>query len=411
MPSYDRWVRFLRVAAPAAAFASIVLVSGCMAASVTDSAVSPAVPSQGGARVATAPGDSTPTGSPSTTTDGPRNRQFTVAANGDILIHNSLWIQAEQDGHGQMDFAPQLAGIKTHIANADLAICHLETPLSNPGGPFANYPVFNTPPQVTRAIKSTGYDACSTASNHTLDQGFTGVKRTLDALDAVGVGHAGSARSQQEASTPKIYTVKGVKVAHLAYTYGFNGYQVPSAEPWCCNTVSAPRMITDAKAARDAGAEVVIVSMHAGEENVATPNSQQRSVAKALADSGLVNLVIGNHVHVVQPAQKIGNMWIVYGHGNLISGQHVEDHRNREGVVSEFTFTEQSDGGFGITRAVGYPVLNTANPVRLVDLVRALPKSGGDSRWVEAYEHTRATLLSMGAGKDGFVVPAPGSRD
>jgi poly-gamma-glutamate synthesis protein (capsule biosynthesis protein) len=169
-------------------------------------------------------------------------------------------------------------------------------------------------------------------------------------------------------------------------------------------------MIADAKAAREAGAEVVIVSMHAGEENVATPNEQQRSVAKALANSGLVNLVIGNHVHVVQPAQKIGNMWIVYGHGNLISGQHVEDHRNREGVVSEFTLTEQPDGGFAVTRAVGYPVLNTANPVRLVDLVKSLPKTGGDSRELEAYWHTRETLLSMGAGRDGFVVPAPGSN-
>lgn len=345
-----------------------------------------------------------------TATRSAAGRQFTIAANGDILIHNSLWMQAQQDGHGRMDFAPQLAGIKSHIQSADFAICHLETPLSTPNGPFANYPVFNTPPQVTNAIKSTGYDACSTASNHTLDQGFTGVKRTLDALDAVGVGHSGSARTQREATTPRIYTVNGVKVAHLAYTYGFNGYQVPAAQPWCCNTVTAPKMITDAKAAKAAGAEVVIVSMHAGEENVAAPNSQQRTVAKALADSGLVNLVVGNHVHVVQPAQKIGNMWIVYGHGNLISGQRVEQHRNREGVVSEFTFAEQSDGGFAVTKAVGYPVLNTANPVRLVDLAKSLPRTGGDSRWVEAYQKTRATLLSMGAGKDGFVVPAPGSR-
>ena len=269
--------------------------------------------------------------------------------------------------------------------------------------------MFNTPPQVTRAIKSTGYDACSTASNHTLDQGFTGVKRTLNALDAAGVGHAGSARTRREADTPRIYSINGVRIAHLAYTYGFNGYRVPRAQPWCCNVVSAPKMIADAKKARTAGAQIVIVSMHAGDENVARPSTQQRRIANALARSRQVDLVIGNHAHVVQPAQKIGKMWIVYGHGNLLSGQSVNWHRNREGLVTQFTFDEQSDGSFLVSRAVGFPTLNTSGPSRLVDLVKALPRSGGNPRYLEAYRKTRATLLSMGAGRDGFVVPAPGS--
>lgn len=372
----------------AAAFATVALASGYVVTQVTGSAASPP------ARTRSA---SDPL------------RQITVAANGDILIHNTLWVQAARDGHGHMDFAPQLAGVKSRIASADFAICHLETPLANPGGPFANYPVFNTPPQVTRAIKSTGYDACSTASNHTLDQGFTGVKRTLNALDAAGVGHAGSARTRREADTPRIYSINGVRIAHLAYTYGFNGYRVPQAQPWCCNVVSAPKMIADAKKARTAGAQIVIVSMHAGDENVARPSTQQRRIANALARSRQVDLVIGNHAHVVQPAQKIGKMWIVYGHGNLLSGQSVNWHRNREGLVTQFTFDEQSDGSFLVSRAVGFPTLNTSGPSRLVDLVKALPRSGGNPRYLEAYRKTRATLLSMGAGRDGFVVPAPGS--
>lgn len=343
------------------------------------------------------------------TLNGPA-KSVTVVANGDILIHNSLWIQAENDGGGRMDFGPELAGVKSRIQAADFAICHLETTLAPAGGPYKNYPVFATPPQIVSAIKTTGYDACSTVSNHTLDQGFAGVKRTLDDLDAAGIGHSGTARNQNEAATPHIYEVNGIKIAHLAYSYGYNGYTVPTAQPWCCNTISAQKMVADAKAAKAVGADIVIVSMHAGDENVSTPNAQQKQVAQILADSGAVNLVLGNHVHVVQPVQKIGKMWIIYGHGNLLSGQYDRWRRNKEGVVSQWTFTQEADGNYAVASAVGYPTLNVSNPIRLIDLVDTLPRSGGDERMLEAYRHTKATLLKMGAGRDGFIIPARGSE-
>lgn len=337
-------------------------------------------------------------------------RTVTIVGNGDFLIHNTLWMQAQADGrNGQMDFSPQIAAVKKRTSDADFAICHQETTFARPGGPFTGYPVFSTPPQLVRAIKGAGYDACSTVSNHTLDGGMDGISRTLDALDAAGIGHSGSARTPTEASTPAIYQVNGVAVAHLAYAYGFNGYKAPAGTEWCCNLIDPEKMITDAKAAREAGAQLVIVSMHAGDENIATPNVQQRTVAAALAASGQVDLVLGHHVHVVQPVEKIGNMWVAYGLGNLLSGQYDSWKRNKEGVIASFTFTQTPDGKFEVTRAAGYPTLNTAGPIRVSDLVRDLPKSGGDARALEAYQQTRKTLLSMGAAADGFVVPAPGS--
>lgn len=343
---------------------------------------------------------------PAVSQPGPRS--FTVMANGDVLIHNTLWSQAAQEGHGEMDFRPQLAGIRKRLAAADLALCHLETTLAPAGGPFGSYPVFATPPQIVKAIEATGYDGCSTVSNHTLDQGFPGVKRTIDDLDSAGLGHTGTVREPTQSGAPMLYDVKGVKVAHLAYAAQFNGYELPARQPWCCNRLSAAKVIADARAARDAGAQVVIVSMHAGDENVAQPSVQQRRVAKRLARSGAVDLVIGNHVHVVQPVEKIGDMWIAYGHGNLISGQYETWHRNREGVTTAFTFTRQADGGYRITKAAGYPTFNAADPTRVVDLVSTLPATGGGPRLVEAYRATKRTLLSLGAGQDGFVVPGPG---
>ena len=106
--------------------------------------------------------------------------------NGDLLWHNTLWYGAREDarrrGRSGYDFAPLLAGMRPVVAGADVAICHEEPPLAPAGGPFANYPRFSVPPQVVRAIKQTGYDVCTTASNHSVDYGFAGLRRTLDGL-------------------------------------------------------------------------------------------------------------------------------------------------------------------------------------------------------------------------------------
>lgn len=332
-------------------------------------------------------------------------RSLTIVGTGDILTHNTLWTQAEADGGARgMDFSQEMAGVRQRVVAADFAICHLETTLAPEGGPYGSYPVFATPPQIVDAIKKTGYDACSTVSNHTLDQGIAGVQRTLDDLDAAGIGHAGTARSQAESQQITMYTVKGTRVAHLAYAYGFNGYARPAGQKWCCNTIDPARIISDARSAREQGAQIVLVSLHAGDENVASPNAQQRQVVAGLAQSGQVDLVLGAHVHVVQPVQKVGQMWVAYGMGNLISGQYDSWKRNKEGVLVSFTFTERPDGRFTITRAAGFPVLNTSAPVRVTDLVTSASAGTPGTREHEAYTTTRKTLLSLGAKQDGFVV-------
>ena len=110
---------------------------------------------------------------------------------GDILLHPALWDQAEKDGAGKLDFSPLLAGIAPYLAESDLALCNLETPVAAPGGPYGGYPMFIVPPQIIGALKEVGYDGCTTASNHSMDAGVSGVKRTLDAH---GRGRDGSHR-------------------------------------------------------------------------------------------------------------------------------------------------------------------------------------------------------------------------
>ena len=151
-------------------------------------------------------------------------RSFTITAGGDILIHRTLAQIADANAPGAnvYDFSPMLDPIEPWVGEADLAICHLEGALDPQNTGLSYYPLFNAPHEVADALAAAGYDACSTAGNHTLDHGFSGMSDTLDILDAAGIGHAGSARIEEE-RLPSLYEVNGVTVGHIAYTYDTNG--------------------------------------------------------------------------------------------------------------------------------------------------------------------------------------------
>ena len=102
-----------------------------------------------------------------------------------------------------------LREIRPYVRSADLAICHVETPMSP--RPPEGYPVFNTPPQLARAIRQTGWQICDTASNHSVDQGQYGIDQTGLALDRAGVLHTGSFSSRAAQRRTLIVTVKGVQ--------------------------------------------------------------------------------------------------------------------------------------------------------------------------------------------------------
>ena len=134
--------------------------------------------------------------------------EFTVAASGDLLVHEPVAARALANGGGRRyDFRPMFRSIRSRIAGADLALCHMETPLVP--GPVQGYPSFRTPPGLATSVRAIGWDVCSTASNHSLDAGQYGIGTTLRALDRAGLRHAGTARSPREANSTTILDVEG----------------------------------------------------------------------------------------------------------------------------------------------------------------------------------------------------------
>lgn len=244
--------------------------------------------------------------------------RLTVAASGDFLVHGPVYKRALAYGGGhRYDFRPMFRAIKPLIAGADLALCHVETPFSY--GPPRGYPSFRTPVALATAIRATGWDACSTASNHTLDGGQSGVDTTVHVLNRVGLRHAGSYRSRTESARTTVLKARGVKVAFLAYTALTNGQRIPHS--WTLDMARASRIVNDARRARRAGADAVIVNLHWGEEFQSGISRSQRSLAGALTRSRYITAVVGQHVHVVQPIRFINGKPVVFGEGNLLSNQ------------------------------------------------------------------------------------------
>jgi poly-gamma-glutamate synthesis protein (capsule biosynthesis protein) len=260
-------------------------------------------------------------GAPAASVDAPLGgvpRSITVAASGDLLIHTPVAARALALGGGaRYDFAPLFAPVRRHLAGADLALCHVETPLVP--GPVQGYPSFRTPPALAGSIKRVGWDACSTASNHSLDAGSAGIASTLRALEAAGVRHTGMARSLRERRRTLILDVKGVRVGFLSYTAVSNGQAIPS--PWAVNMAEPARILADARAARRRGAELTIVNLHWGVEYSHAISPAQAALARRLTRSPAIDAIVGQHAHVVQPIRFMRGKPVVFGEGNLISNQ------------------------------------------------------------------------------------------
>ncbi|MFG2644448.1 CapA family protein [Streptomyces sp. NPDC048370] len=302
----------------------------------------------------------TASGAPEKPAPGPDARPFTLVATGDIIPYPSIIQRAASDAEGGgHDFRKILAGVKPVVSGADLAICHHEIPYGQPGGPYTGYPTFTAPHQLADALRETGYEGCSTASNHTLDAGFAGLRRTLDGLDRVGLKHVGSARTAEEAKAPAWYTAGGAKVAQLSYTYGTNGIPLPEGKPWAVNLTDRQRIVDDARAARRAGAQVVLLSIHWGTEWQEAPDAVQRELAQALTASrtdGLpdIDLVLGTHNHVPQPYEKVNGTWVVYGMGDQVASFYTADKaRGNMSSIPRFTFGPSAahPGRWTVTKA------------------------------------------------------------
>jgi len=297
----------------------------------------------------------------------PQKKVIKFIGVGDALIHGAIYREAEgfasskTDFNGRYYFDGMYENIADAVKNADLAFVNHEAPIANTG--ISGYPNFNAPDESGDALVRLGFNVVNIANNHMydVDHKTTGYKDTIDYWAKKEVLQIGGYKSQADYDTPRIVNVDGVNIAFLAYTYGVNyGCNMNSAT---ANAGYISPFTDDATLKRhieNAGtkADVVLVSVHWGDENTFTPNATQKRLAKLMADSG-ADAIIGHHSHTVQPVEWItgvnGNKTLcIYSLGNLISGMLAS--KNNVGGMISFDITYE-DGKAKIENPVFNPTV------------------------------------------------------
>jgi len=244
-----------------------------------------------------------------------------IAIVGDLMCHSQQFNLAKKDtGY---DFNPTFAPVKKYLESADFTFGNLETVTAGSALNYTGYPMFNTPVQYLDALKEAGFDVLTTANNHSLDRGFTGIEKTISELDHRGILHTGTARSLTDRNSPLILSKNKTKLGVLAYTYGTNGIKIPDGKGFCVNLIDTLQIKNDIEKSKKSGADVVMVFVHWGNEYQRFASDSQKMLANYIHKNGAL-LVFGSHPHVLQPVNTTSDFvsgFTIFSMGNFVSAQ------------------------------------------------------------------------------------------
>ncbi len=229
---------------------------------------------------------------------------------GDILL---------DDGPGRAIAAGRdpLAAFASLLADADYRIGNLECPIATVGQPLdSKIYNFRAHPRVLAVLKGR-FDALAVSNNHSGDYGQAAFLETLDHLKQAGIASFGGGRNLAEAHAPLWIEKNGLRIAVLGYNE-FKPRSFEAGPHWPGIAWSEDsQVLADIRAARAAGADVVIPFMHWGWEREPEPTERQRQLARLMIDAG-ADAVVGGHPHVTQGTETYRGKPIVYSLGNFV---------------------------------------------------------------------------------------------
>ena len=265
-------------------------------------------------------------------TPTPNSTNIRIQFAGDILLHGGLGAGI---GNNRFDYRPFMWAIQPYI-NGDLAIVNMETPIDVFGNnhDIRTWPRFNAPFEILEGLIYAGFNHLVSANNHSFDMGFSGIVATLENFERAGITQTGMYTNEADFNTPTIIDVEGIQVGVIAYTDSVNGLESlvhADARPFAVRRFRShvpddvPYMAADIAHMREAGADVVIVSLHWGAEYVDRPTNMQMQIARMLVDAG-ADIIMGHHSHTPQPLEwhyrdDGSRGLIIYSLGNFLSDQ------------------------------------------------------------------------------------------
>lgn len=251
---------------------------------------------------------------------------ITISAVGDIMCH-SVQFDYAQFGKDSFDFNPVFKRVSEYLSKSDFTFGNLETVLAGKKAKYTGYPRFNSPSELLDALKNSGFDLLTTSNNHALDRGEVGILRTINELDERSINYNGTYVSQFDHDSIRIFNIKGVTIAFLAYSYGTNGNPIPKNKPYLINLIDYDFIRRDIQTAKSKNPDIVLVHYHFGEEYQREANYYQKTIIDSTINMG-ADIIIGGHPHVLQPIEFIksnrsifDSVFVAYSLGNFISNQ------------------------------------------------------------------------------------------
>ena len=294
---------------------------------------------------------------------------FTLATTGDIMCHNTNFLDAYNSSTKSYDFSYYFTDIKQYLQEADITVGNLETTLSGAKRGYSGYPTFNTPEILAKNLKSAGFNVVSTANNHCMDKGYSGIESTIKFLDEADLAHTGTFKSKKDQETILIKNVKGVNIAFLSFTYGTNGIPVPKDKSYAVNLIDKSLIKSQIELAKKENPDLICVSMHWGIEYQTKANKEQEKLADFLFENG-VDIILGNHSHVPQQMEKreiklddgtTKDGFVIYSLGNFMANQN-KQYTNDSAILKLEITKHKGEGKITIDKATYTPTYMYKNP-------------------------------------------------
>ncbi len=293
---------------------------------------------------------------------------FTLCAIGDVMCHNTQFWDAYDKSTCEYDFSYVFSEIEKYTQSPDITIGSLETSFAGEDRGYSNYPIFNSPDNLAYSLKNIGVDVLSTAGNHCLDMGFSGLSRTIDVLDNYNISHLGTYKTKEDQENILYKYVKGTKIAFVNYTYGTNGIPIPNGKEFCVNLIDKDLIKSQLEKAKSEGANLIVACMHWGTEYRTTANDEQKELADFLFKNG-ADIILGNHPHTLEPMEKrtvtlddgtTKDCFVIYALGNFICDQNAENTRNS--IILNLCITHGPNNKISIDDITYIPIHMYKNP-------------------------------------------------
>ena len=290
------------------------------------------------------------TGTHGTTDDGGSaddHRKTTLGFAGDTMVGRGL-----NDKYGDADADPEAIWGDFHprLESLDGVFCNLECCLSKRGERFPDrtYYFRGDPDWAVPALTAGNIRFTNLSNNHAMDFGAVALTDTIDELNAGGIDNAGTGETPAAAWEPATFSVGDLDVAVVSFADEYEVYAATSDRPGIAWAETDPensrtqRLVGNAiERARSGNPDLLVVSLHWGENWIERPNDRLVAFGHWLVDQG-ADLVHGHSAHLVQAVEQYGDGVILHDTGDL-----VDDFGTKGGLGNHnsYLFELTLDGG------------------------------------------------------------------